>query len=292
MTNFELKTLDVPGVTVGQVDYTGNDLRDQFLQAVYNFAHNGMQDPKATVTPMISQYAGSSELSYSAMVFYNDNNTNPSALVNFTGTTESSLPVNSSTFSYRNMKSWSDEIDTGFNQTHGLYVRFYVIPILADLDAMGVVVDTFFDETATLLSNVTGGVVTLAVMPISETYILANRGNSTAGDPMGIDASKAPFVWVEQSWLYVLGSDTAYMESVMATVNDKIDENLAQLGDGVRTPYLYLNDADKGQPVFEGYNQDNVAKLQEIRNKYDPSNIYTDQMPGGFKVAHVNISST
>lgn len=49
---------------------------------------------------------------------------------------------------------------------------------------------------------------------------------------------------------------------------------------------IYLNDADLDQPVFAGYPAENVQRLKEIRAKYDPGMIYTNLMPGGFKVAH------
>lgn len=218
------------------------------------------------------------------MVFYNVNDTNPVALANFTGAAEGSLPVNSSSFSYRSMKTWSDEADVGFNETVGLFFRFHIVAIVADLEAMGVIFDTFFDETSACLTNVSAGMVTLAIMPISERYIVTNRGLNISDGPMGIDASKAPYIWVEQTWLYADEADTPYIDRVMATVNDTIEANLAALGD-VKSPYLYLNDADHGQPVYEGYDVANMKELQEIRSKYDPGNIYTEQMPGGFKVA-------
>jgi hypothetical protein len=37
--------------------------------------------------------------------------------------------------------------------------------------------------------------------------------------------------------------------------------------------------------VFEGYAAENLVRLKEIREKYDPVMVYTKQMPGGFKVA-------
>lgn len=48
--------------------------------------------------------------------------------------------------------------------------------------------------------------------------------------------------------------------------------------------YLYLNDADADQDAFEAYGKESVDRLKEIRDKYDPSKVYTDLMPGGFKV--------
>ena len=52
------------------------------------------------------------------------------------------------------------------------------------------------------------------------------------------------------------------------------------------SPWIYLNDADKGQDVFGGYPAENVQALQKLRNKYDPDRVFTDLMPGGWKVAH------
>jgi FAD/FMN-containing dehydrogenase len=52
------------------------------------------------------------------------------------------------------------------------------------------------------------------------------------------------------------------------------------------SPWIYVNDADKGQDVFGGYPVENVKALQRIRQKYDPDRVFTDLMPGGWKVAH------
>lgn len=48
--------------------------------------------------------------------------------------------------------------------------------------------------------------------------------------------------------------------------------------------FYYLNEADEGQPVFESYPPENLKGLRKIRQKYDPKRIFTDLMPGGFKV--------
>lgn len=63
-----------------------------------------------------------------------------------------------------------------------------------------------------------------------------------------------------------------------------MDEKLAAAGQ--KADYKYLNDADKGQKVFENYGGDNLAKLKQIRAKYDPTRLYTDSLTGGWKVEH------
>lgn len=288
MTNFALKTLDVPAVTVGQVAYNGSDLRDDFLQAVYDFAHFGSEDQKAAVTPQVNWNPvgfGSNDLEYAAMVFYGANDTTPEALANFTG--QGTLPVSTSTFAYRSMSNWSAEVDNNFYaETSGVFFRFSVVSIVADLDAMGIVFDTFFEQVETLMANVTNGGATLAVMPITEAFIVNNRGGNESADPMGIDATRAPYIWLEEAFQYTDAADTEWVDTVITTVRAAID---AALPADVVSPYLYLNDADKDQPVFEGYAAENVQRLKEIRAKYDPAGTYTTQMPGGFKVENVSV---
>lgn len=289
MTNFELKTLDVPAVTVGQVVYNGSDLRDDFLAAVYGFAHNGsLDDQKATVTPQVNWNPtgfGSNDLEYASMIFYSANDTTPAALTNFTGEAaveDGGLPVSSSTFSYRSMSEWAADVDTNFaEETHGVFFRFSIVSIVADLDAMGLVFDTFFAQVEELMANVTNGGATLAVMPITEAFIVNNRGGNESADPFGIDASRAPYIWLEEAFQYTDAADTDYIDEVIVAVRAAID---AVLPEEVKSPYLYLNDADKGQPVFEGYAAENLDRLKTIRAKYDPAGIYTTQMPGGWKV--------
>ncbi|KAF3761056.1 FAD binding domain-containing protein [Cryphonectria parasitica EP155] len=283
VTSFGLKTIDLGTVTVGQVAYTGSDLRDQYLQTVYDFAYDGTLDQKAAVIPTVtwSPATGSNDLIYSAMVFYGANDTNPAALGNFTGGAATSLPVNSSTFSARTMSDWSAEVDTGTSVLKGWYFSFAVVPILADLDAMGIVFDTFFNKSQELLANVTYGSATTAVMPISKSSIVNNRGNAS-GDPFGIDESKAPFVWLEQTYIYYLESDTSYVNSAIQEINAAID---AALPEDKKADFMYINDAGGWQKPFDTYASDNLQRLQEIRAKYDPEGTFTYQVPGGFKLA-------
>jgi hypothetical protein len=49
--------------------------------------------------------------------------------------------------------------------------------------------------------------------------------------------------------------------------------------------YVYLNYAYKGQKPITGYGSANVAKLESISRKYDPAQIFQNQVPGGFKLA-------
>jgi hypothetical protein len=53
---------------------------------------------------------------------------------------------------------------------------------------------------------------------------------------------------------------------------------------GQAAQYHYMNDAGLGQGIFQNYGAGNLAKLRSIRAKYDPLKVYTNLMPGGWKV--------
>lgn len=67
-------------------------------------------------------------------------------------------------------------------------------------------------------------------------------------------------------------------------VTDVIEQKLTAAGQVAE--YRYMNDAGLGQKIFQGYGAGNLEKLQSIRTKYDPFNVYTDLMPGGWKVSN------
>lgn len=260
-------------------------MRDAFIDSVFGFALDGTLDKKAAIVPTItwSPLVGE-EPTYSGMLFYNGDDVAPKALANFTGE-DAILPTVSGELTYRSMANWANETEQGFGAVHGMNFRFHVRSLVANKEAIGIVHDIYVDLAKKRLANVANLLTTLAVMPISESYVTANRGESPRGDPMGIDARKAPYIWVEESIMWSDSADKPTIDSFLEEVNAALEEALAPLD--VASPYLYLNDADVDQPVFEGYSPENVERLKIIRFKYDPWGVYTHQMPGGFKVAQV-----
>lgn len=278
VTKFELRTLSVPAVYVGEADY-GDSVRSEFLDAVFNFAVNGSADIKAAIVPIVRWGPSQGGPTYNTWLFYNGNQSSPIALQNFTAP---NMTPSSNTFSYRSMYGWTQETDPPISQIHGFRQRFYVTSITASLDAMSIIHDTYFTAAQAQLSNVTNFFTGVAFMPISENYISA--GNDRGGDPMGVDASKAPYIWIEQSLSWPDPADDSKIEEFLTSVNAEISSKLENLG--VTSPFLYLNDADAGQPVFGGYPKQNVERLKKIRAQYDPDKIFTDLMPGGWKIEH------
>jgi hypothetical protein len=277
VTKFDLKTFEIPTVTVGQLSY-GPGQRDNFLQNLYQYSQSGVLDTRAFVLPAISYVpAASRNITYSAAIFYGANDTSPEALEDFLP--PKAAPT-SNTFAARTMANWSAESDEGYDQIHGQSFRFHGFSMLADLDAMYAVHDIFFKYAKERGPNITGFISTLAMNAVSESYITTGRGQDPSGDPMGIDVSAAPYFFCEETISWSYEADTALIEQLIQDINAELDSTL----EDIIIPFVYLNNAGGVQDVFANYDATNLGQLIAIRDKYDPAHIYRKQLVGGFKI--------
>lgn len=130
VTRFEIKTLAIPIVTVGQVTY-GGGIGRTMVQALHDYAHDGANDNRTFVLPNFSYIpAASPDISYSVDLFYKGNDTAPAAFVNFT---QSTLTPTSSTFSARSIANWTVESDEGTDSVHGEIFRFYAGTLISPI---------------------------------------------------------------------------------------------------------------------------------------------------------------
>jgi hypothetical protein len=61
-----------------------------------------------------------------------------------------------------------------------------------------------------------------------------------------------------------------------------IEQRLTSLG--ALDPFTYLNYAASWQKPIYSYGEANVERLLRIQEEYDPHHIFTDYVPGGFKI--------
>jgi hypothetical protein len=166
-------------------------------------------------------------------------------------------------------------------ESYGLNQRFRVVSHAATREAMDIVHDTFFDAVVAYnLTSLKDFFVGLAWNSITTKFIEAS--NSGIGCPQGV--AEEPVFWVEESLTWGDAADDSIIEAFVQSVNANITSQLEAIN--ATRPYIYLNDAETGQAVFEGYPAVNLQRLKSIRAKYDPLKIYTNLMPGGFKVDH------
>ncbi|XXG97659.1 hypothetical protein Hte_003966 [Hypoxylon texense] len=63
---------------------------------------------------------------------------------------------------------------------------------------------------------------------------------------------------------------------------DAIEKDAQQLGDLDR--YIYLNYADRDQDPIGSYGAASVSRLRAVRERVDPKGVFTNQVPGGYKI--------
>ncbi|KAK1633646.1 FAD binding domain-containing protein [Colletotrichum phormii] len=281
VTRFDLQTRRAPTVMIASPSYGGEEVKQQFIDSVYNFAVKGHHDPKAAVLPVITYVSGTDGPTYTSTLFYNGNTTQPAVLGDFLG---SVLTRDNSSRSLAPfpMGQYHQAVAPSFQKggrSYGSRQRFHMLPIYANKKAMLIAHDMFFEVAKATFKETRGGIIGFAFNPITSAFLAAT--NARPGALQGIDES--PACWIEQTYSWADEADDKIFDTFISELNTRVRERLESMG--ALYPFYYLNEADVGQPVFESYPEGNLDRLKEIRNKYDPARVFTDLMPGGFKVA-------
>lgn len=220
------------------------------------------------------------EPTYHAILFYNGDSATPSSLSNFTD--EDTMKQTNSTFHVRpSMYDWTQEADGDRGDLRGLRARFHVVPIKADRQALQILHDVFLDKISEVSSDANTIVMSLALVPITEEFLVASTKNG--GDPMAVDSSQAPYIQAEVAMLWSSSDDDQEIDKFLDDFNAEVTNQLQEL-DNVLASYIYLNYADETQAVFKGYPKENVERLRKIRQQFDPELAFTNLMPGGWKI--------
>jgi hypothetical protein len=275
VTRVDLRTIDSSSVYLGNVGY-GDEGQDQYVQSMVDFARCASQDPKSAIEGQIRwNPALSDNITYWAFLFHNGDDSSPPGLQNLTAPV---LPFTTGNITRQTMKTWSDSFpyssDLGFRE----FFDFLAIP--ADVEAMRIATETYFSVVKEL-AEVTEFFTAFSIMPITDYVIRASFTNG--GNPLGLNKESAPSLWLVESPSWKDAVDDETVVAVHARANAEIAAKLDQAGFN-ELPFVYLSDAEKGQPVFQGYGQESWQRLREIRAKYDPDMVYTKLMPGGVKV--------
>lgn len=282
VTNFQVKTVPVPALTAGQRSYAEVD-SDKFLDAVYYMAVDPSPDVKGALVPVANAGSSQNGTTYSTMMFYNGNQTDtaPEFFANFS---EPILSPATDTFGPMDgMGAAVELMSTGIEAVEGFREAWWFLTIQANREAIQLVHDTYFAFCSEYFADVEVWITGLALNVVSKEFVLAGLANG-GPDPIGLDPELAPYIMFEESLTWYYESDDDTINAFYDAFNANITAQLEPLG--VLSPFVYLNDANGRQDVFGGYPAENVKKLKEIREKYDPDRVYTNLMPGGWKVAN------
>lgn len=283
VTRFDLQTFPLKAALRAEATFEqSEETNDLFLNAVLNFTLNGDEDVHASIIPIVGWGPNQTVPSYSSTLMYNGS-VAPST-GSFATFYDGTIPSvkNSSTLQPLSLAEFSRTVRPVFQAGgpgHGFRQRFHVVSSKATREAMDVVQDVWFAllRETDLANRVPGFLASLAYNTVTKTF--AERSQGT---PEEFDAV-AQF-WAEESVGWSNAEDDAEVEKFMLDVNKNIKTALEKKN--LTVPYIYLNDASGEQDVFGGYKKENVDRLKAIREKYDPTRVFTDLMPGGFKVAY------
>ncbi|GKT59420.1 FAD binding domain-containing protein [Colletotrichum tofieldiae] len=274
VTRFDLKTVKSPKVWVGISQYAQTDSA-KYLDAVYNFGKYGSADGKAAIIPTILTYPSYNITAYAAARFYDSEADSATAFENFTSPILA--PVDDS-YALQPLAEYVSAVDA--LQPTGLRQEFRVLSLVVDRESVDYVHDAFLAATSSKLTGIVGLSASITFQPITKEFI--QQGIAKGGNPQGVDPAKAPYFWIVENVTWQEAKDDETAKAFADVVTADIEAGLE--AKGVAGGYLYLNDAGKGQKIFQSYPAANLAKLKAIRTKYDPLRIYTNLLTGGWKV--------
>ncbi|KAF7191854.1 Bifunctional solanapyrone synthase, partial [Pseudocercospora fuligena] len=287
VTRFDLKTFYGPTPLIAEASY-GPGIRDAFLKSIIDFAaaSDTDVDPYAAITPLARWEANYTSPKYLSTVIYNGTevppNTPLAAFTNETGTTfhaadgsNKMRPVPLATYGALTRA----QFEPG-GASFGMRQKFHVISAKATMEAIAIIHDTYFSalQCSGLANRVEGWLSDLAFNPMTK------RSIETSVDAPYSHMPKEAALWPEFSVTWKHEKDDLEIDAFIERIDDEITRKLRAVNASL--PFLYMNDADQGQNIFEGYGRESLRRLREIRGKYDPDRVFTDLMPGGYKVAH------
>ncbi|KAI1148841.1 putative oxidoreductase [Nemania diffusa] len=138
-----------------------------------------------------------------------------------------------------------------------------------------------FNASLAQVQNVTGVSWAMNMEPLPPQ--IYNGGGGADANALGLthENGRALVVClISPSW-----SDAAQNDQVYAAARALMDDVAARAKKlGVFDPYIYLNYAAPWQDVIPSYGAESVEKLQKVRARVDPGQVFTKKVTGGFKI--------
>lgn len=167
-----------------------------------------------------------------------------------------------------------------------LHNSFRTGSYVADGELMREIEKIHYDEYEAI-KDVVGLMTTITFQAIPPSAVKAGatkRGGNVLGLEERLKENSPPYMWTEQFVGWAKEKDTERVEGVQRKIWNLAKEAAEKRG--LFDPFIYLNDASTEQAadVFPSYGKTNHEFLKTVRDKYDPSGVFTKLMPGGFKV--------
>ncbi|GAP88933.2 putative FAD-binding domain-containing protein [Rosellinia necatrix] len=189
------------------------------------------------------------------------------------------IPALNKTFGIANMTSLSS--GTEAMQSIGERASYATVTIHPTAEAINTTVRAW-NESLAMIQDVTGIAWALVLEPLPPSIYLRHAKENALGLE---DRQNKPLMVVLLSVTWSDVGDDNRVTLAMKSLISRIERDVGDLD--ALDPYLYLNYAAAWQDPIRSYGQSNLAKLAEIRKAYDPGNLFTDYVPGGFKIPRI-----
>ncbi|KAK1702171.1 hypothetical protein BDP67DRAFT_378783, partial [Colletotrichum lupini] len=123
----------------------------------------------------------------------------------------------------------------------------------------------------------------IQIQAINKSQLELMRRNGGNPHRLGEQSQPLGFVNLRARWENAKDDDAIYR------AQQRTEERINKVADemGLASGYKYTNYASQFQDPFAGYGQANKERLRSIAEKHDPSGVFQDLSPGGFKVTKV-----
>ncbi|KAL8770875.1 MAG: hypothetical protein Q9209_003526 [Squamulea sp. 1 TL-2023] len=138
------------------------------------------------------------------------------------------------------------------------------------------------NTTLQSFANTTGLVYSLVYQPLPSVITSHGAANSSSPNALGLDPAAGPQVLALQTIQWANAADDALINEAARKIWVQADELAMKMG--LQRQWIYLNYANEDQDPIGSYGSSNVAKLQAASKKYDPTGLFQNNVPGGFKL--------
>lgn len=273
VTRFDVQTHPTGRIYGGVFSWNASHTH-QAVDALAAFVSpgGGIEDPKVAVLPNIGIDPTSGTQSATILGFYD--HPDGSILRNFTA---SAL---SNTAKVRTYAEFMAEGSAG--GTRGDFrAAFHCKSFKASAGTVKMINTTVTQDSIQNLSKVPGIFVALSIQPLGKSWLAAAK--KAGGDAIDLEPSNGNLLILNLVVQWSNAADDVKIANWAESILVKLEKQATALG--VNFPFIYINDAQKGAQPFIYYGGGkSLARLREIRKKYDPNGLFQDLMPGGFKL--------
>ncbi len=128
------------------------------------------------------------------------------------------------------------------------------------------------------IESLTVGTLILGLQPITSNLVQA--GHARGQNSLELKNVNQTWFVFDVGWWNA--EDDAIAHHATQSIHNAVENR--NKGNGTFLPYKFMNDASWDQAVIEGYGAANVDSLRKVQSVYDPDAVFSDLVPGGFKV--------